>query len=107
MSKHIRKPLKSTVTCLDWHPGNSLLAYGGTDYKCRVFYAHVEEVDGPAPKNNIWLDRPISNECLQEYGSTSSGWVYSVSFNTSGNRLAWVGHDSSIYIIDAERNIKE
>ncbi len=94
------------MTCLDWHPDNSILACGGTDYKCRVFYAHIEEVDGPASLNNVWLSK-TSSECLQEYGSQSSGWVYSVSFNLSGNRLAWVGHDSTIYVIDAARSVKE
>ena len=33
VAKHIKKPLRSTVTCLDWHPNNVLLAAGATDYK--------------------------------------------------------------------------
>ena len=105
VSLHVKKLLKSAVTCLDWHPNNSIIACGGTDYKCRVFWAHVEAVDGPEPENKNWIT--TKTECLQEYGSQSSGWVYSVSFNLSGNRLAWVGHDSTIYVVDADRSVKE
>ena len=36
VAKHIKKPLRSTVTCLDWHPNNVLLAAGATDYKVRI-----------------------------------------------------------------------
>ena len=32
---------------------------------------------------------------------STGGWVHSVSFSADGNRLAWVGHDSSINIYDA------
>ena len=26
LAKHVKKNIKSTVTCLDWHPNNNLLA---------------------------------------------------------------------------------
>jgi len=29
------------------------------------------------------------------------GWVHGVSFSASGDRLAWVGHDSTITVVDA------
>merc|ERR1712198_571599 len=35
VAKHIKKPLKSTITCLDWHPNNILIAAGSTDFKVR------------------------------------------------------------------------
>ena len=38
VAKHIKKPLRSTVTCLDWHPNNVLLAAGATDYKVRTSF---------------------------------------------------------------------
>jgi actin related protein 2/3 complex subunit 1A/1B len=31
------------------------------------------------------------------------GWVHSVSFSSSGDRIAWVGHDSSISVADASK----
>ena len=33
------------------------------------------------------------------------GWVHSVSFSADGNRLAWVGHDSSVSVADATRGM--
>ena len=33
------------------------------------------------------------------------GWVHCVSFSGDGNRLAWVGHDSSISVADATRQM--
>ncbi|KAL4826318.1 hypothetical protein H8958_000713 [Nasalis larvatus] len=36
VSKHIKKPIRSTVLSLDWHPNNVLLAAGSCDFKCRV-----------------------------------------------------------------------
>jgi actin related protein 2/3 complex subunit 1A/1B len=33
------------------------------------------------------------------------GWVHSVSFSADGNKLAWVGHDSSISVADATRDM--
>lgn len=35
VSKHIKKPIRSTVLSLDWHPNNYLLAVGSTDFKAR------------------------------------------------------------------------
>ena len=36
VSKHIKKPIRSTITSLDWHPNNVLLAAGSTDFKVRA-----------------------------------------------------------------------
>ncbi|KAG5461179.1 MAG: WD40-repeat-containing domain protein [Olpidium bornovanus] len=35
VSKHIKKPIRSTVLSLDWHPNNVLLAAGAADKKVR------------------------------------------------------------------------
>lgn len=35
VSKHIKKPIRSTITSLDWHPNNVLLVAGSTDYKVK------------------------------------------------------------------------
>jgi actin related protein 2/3 complex subunit 1A/1B len=32
---------------------------------------------------------------------STGGWVHSVSFSPSGNKLAWIGHDSSVSVADA------
>ena len=46
LSKQIKKPMRSTITSLDWHPNNVLLAIGACDFKTRVFSAYVKEVLG-------------------------------------------------------------
>ena len=33
------------------------------------------------------------------------GWVHAVSFSADGNKLAWVGHDSSISVADATKYV--
>jgi actin related protein 2/3 complex subunit 1A/1B len=35
VSKHIKKPIRSTVLSLDWHPNNALLAAGSSGFKTR------------------------------------------------------------------------
>ena len=45
VSKQIKKPLRSTVLSVDWHPNNVLLAAGSADMKARVFSAYIKEVD--------------------------------------------------------------
>jgi hypothetical protein len=45
VTKHIRKPIRSTVLSLDWHPENILLAAGSADGKARVFSAYIKGVD--------------------------------------------------------------
>ena len=36
VSKHIKKPITSTILCLGWHPNNVLLACGGADSKVSI-----------------------------------------------------------------------
>lgn len=45
VSKHIKKPIRSTVLSVDWHPNNVLLAAGSADNKARVFSAFIKGVD--------------------------------------------------------------
>jgi actin related protein 2/3 complex subunit 1A/1B len=44
-AKHIKKPIRSTVLSLDWHPNGVLIAAGSADFKARVFSAYLKEVD--------------------------------------------------------------
>lgn len=44
IAKHIKKPIRSTVKCIDWHPDNVLIAIGACDLKARVFSAYIKEV---------------------------------------------------------------
>lgn len=104
VSKQIKKPIKSTVTCLDWHPNNVLLAVGACDFKARVFSAYVKEVD-EKPSPNPWGAKMPFGVLLAEVSCT--GWVHSVAFSPSGCRLAFVSHDSSVALIDTNRSLTE
>jgi len=102
VAKHIKKPLKSTVTSLDWHPNNILLAAGSTDFKVRVFSGYVKEIESK-PSPTSWGAKMPMGQLLAEFSNSSNGggWVHSVSFSPDGTRLAWVGHDSSISVADS------
>ncbi|KAF2980915.1 hypothetical protein EK904_014706 [Melospiza melodia maxima] len=90
VSKHIKKPIRSTVLSLDWHPNNVLLAAGSCDFKCRVFSAYIKEVD-EKPASTPWGSKMPFGQLMSEFGGAGSGgWVHSVSFSASGNRLAWL-----------------
>uniref|UniRef100_A0A1A9UYR4 Actin-related protein 2/3 complex subunit n=1 Tax=Glossina austeni TaxID=7395 RepID=A0A1A9UYR4_GLOAU len=103
VSKHIKKPIRSTVTSLDWHPNNILLVAGSTDYKVRVFSAYIKDIeDQPTP--TPWGSRmPLGNLMAEFKNSANSngGWINNVSFSSDGNKICWVGHDSCINVADA------
>lgn len=37
VSKHLKKPIRSTILSVDWHPNNVLLAAGGADARVSHF----------------------------------------------------------------------
>lgn len=97
VSKHIKKPIASTVLCVDWHPNNVLLACGGTDMKARVVSAYIKGVDEkPAPSG--WGERLPFNTLCGEFESPSCGWIHSVGFSPDGESVAFAAHDSSITV---------
>lgn len=49
VSKHIKKPIKSTVNSLDWHPNNVLLAAGCADFKVKIFSGFIKEIEDNFP----------------------------------------------------------
>lgn len=97
VAKHIKRPLRSTVLSLDWHPNNVLLAAGSADYRARVFSAFIKGVD-ERPPPSVWGERlPFGTICA-EFKTPASGWVHGVGFSPSGDALAFVGHDSSLTV---------
>ena len=106
VAKHIKKPLKSTITSLDWHPNNILLAAGSSDFKVRVYSGFVKEIE-PKPSATAWGARmPMGNLMIEFSNSPNGGgWVHDVSFSADGMKLAWVGHDSSISVADASKDM--
>jgi actin related protein 2/3 complex subunit 1A/1B len=105
ISKQIKKPIRSTITCLDWHPNNVLLACGSTDFKARVFSGYIKEVD-EKPSSTPWGSKMTFANMMAEFATGGGGWVHGVSFSANGDRLAWVGHDSSINVVDAASGLQ-
>lgn len=95
ISKHLKKPIRSTVLSLDWHPNNVLLAAGSTDMRVRVFSAFIKDVD-TKPEATVWGSRlPFGTVCME---FTAGGWVHDVKFSPSADFVAYVTHGSTIEI---------
>lgn len=77
VSKHIKKPIRSTVTCLDWHPNNLVLVAGLTDFRVRVFSAYIKLLEEPNDDGNPWCKKGGSpgslGTLLAEFTNSSSG----------------------------------
>jgi len=99
VSKQIKKPIRSTVTCLDWHPNNVLLGAGSSDFKARIFSAYIKEIESK-PSPTTWGSKMPFGNMMCEFSNGGGGWVHDISFAPSGDKLAWIGHDSSISVVD-------
>ncbi|KAH9001128.1 actin-like protein ARPC3 [Lactarius akahatsu] len=98
VAKQLKKPIRSTVLSIDWHPNNVLLAAGSADMKARVFSAYIKDVD-KRPPPSVWGEKLPFNTVCGEYSSNSGGWVHSVGFSPSGDALAFASHDSTISVV--------
>ncbi|KAH6853735.1 WD40-repeat-containing domain protein [Chaetomium sp. MPI-CAGE-AT-0009] len=98
VSKHLKKPIRSTVTTLAWHPNSVLLAAGSTDAHARVLSSFIKGVDA-RPEPTAWGERLPFNTVCGEYMNNSAGWIHSVAFSPSGDALAFAAHDSSITVV--------
>jgi actin related protein 2/3 complex subunit 1A/1B len=107
VAKHIKKQIRSTTLCLDWHPNNALIAAGGSDFKCRIFVAYVPEVDGQKAQETPWGSNLKPADCVAEFAASNRGWVHACAFNFSGTALAFVGHDSCVYMVDGLANSQQ
>ncbi|KII66348.1 Actin-related protein 2/3 complex subunit 1A [Thelohanellus kitauei] len=99
VSKHIKKPIRSSVLCLDWHPGSSVLAAGSSDFCVRVFSAAIKETK-VKPVPTPWGEKTSFGAVFAEFRNTHDGWVHSVNFSPSGNRLVWTSHDATVSCAD-------
>lgn len=104
VSKHIKRPLRSTVTAIDWHPNNKVLVAGSTDYKVRVFSACIKDMEDAQNKSS-WGSSSSLGTLFAEFPNSTSGggWVHAVAFSPCGNKICWVGHNSSICVADASK----
>ena len=98
VSKQLKKPIRSTITTVAWHPNSVLLAAGSTDAHARVFSSFIKGVD-QRPEGSVWGERLPFNTVCGEYLNNSAGWIHGCAFSPSGNALAFAAHDSSITIV--------
>uniref|UniRef100_A0A8C5FNR2 Actin-related protein 2/3 complex subunit n=1 Tax=Gadus morhua TaxID=8049 RepID=A0A8C5FNR2_GADMO len=98
--KHIKKPIRSTILSLDWHPNNVLLAAGSCDFKCRVFSAYIKEVEEKPGPTSWGSKMPFGEMLFESSEAGGGGWVHGVCFSHSGNRLTWTSHDSSVAVAE-------
>lgn len=96
VSKMIKKH-KSSVLSIAWHPCSTVLATGSSDFRCRIFSAHVDGVDGDQPAEAGGYPSKPFGEVLAEF--TCGGWVHGVAYSPSGASLAFAGHDASISVV--------
>lgn len=99
-SKKIKKPIKSTVTCLDWHPNNVLIACGSSDFRVRVYSAYSKNGD----TESSWGKHSAMGTVLFDHYEGDGGWVLSVCFSADGSKLVWVKRNSTIYVADSTLN---
>jgi len=74
-----------------------LLATASTDFKCRIFSAFIKGVDQKIPNTPFGNKLPFGEmfaeiDCL--------GWVQSVQWSPSGNKVAFCGQDSTVSVAD-------
>ena len=98
VSKHLKKPIRSTITTVAWHPNSVLLAAGSTDAHARVFSSFIKGIDA-RPESSVWGERLPFNTVCGEFLNNSAGWVHGCAFSPSGNALAFTAHDSSITVV--------
>jgi len=95
VSKHIKKPIRSTVLSIDWHPNNVLIAAGSADFKARVFSGYIKGVDDK-PEGSSWGSKLPFGDVFGEF--SAGGWVHDVAFTPDGENLAYASHDSTLSI---------
>ncbi|KAK9456269.1 WD40-repeat-containing domain protein [Dipodascopsis uninucleata] len=98
VSKHIKKPLRSTVLSVSWHPNSVLLAAGSTDSHARVFSTFIKGIDA-RPEPTAWGEKIPFQTLCGDFTSAAGGWVHDAAFSPSGNALAFVSHDSAITVV--------
>ncbi|KAI9865952.1 MAG: hypothetical protein M1813_001919 [Trichoglossum hirsutum] len=98
VSKHIKKPIRSTITTISWHHNSVLLAAGSTDAHARVFSSFIKGVDA-RPESSVWGERLPFNTVCGEFLNNSAGWIHGVAFSPSGDVLAFAAHDSCVTVV--------
>lgn len=98
VSKHLKKPLRLTITSLLWHPNNVLLACGLTDGHARVFSAYIKGLDAK-PEPSAWGAKLPFQTLCGDFSTTTGAWIHAVAFSPAGDALAYVLHDAELHVV--------
>lgn len=99
ISKHLKKPIRSTILSIEWHPNSILLAAGSSDSHARVFSGFIKGIDAKPASGSLWGEKFPFNTVCGDFISSNGGWVHDVAFSPSGDVLAFVAHDSTLTIV--------
>jgi len=106
VAKHLKKPLRSTILSLSWHPDNILLASGSADSHARVHSAFIKGLDAKIP-SPIWGEKlEFGTLCADWVNETGGGWVHGISFSPDGANVGWVGHDCCMSVANPSSPIQ-
>lgn len=104
VSKHIKKPIRSTVTCLSWHENGVLLAAGGTDGYLRIFSGFIKGLDSKeVVAGSPWGDRFPFGSVAREFYQGS--YVHDLQWRSNQERIAFVAHDGTVNIADPQGTV--
>ncbi|AGO13134.1 AaceriAFL022Wp [[Ashbya] aceris (nom. inval.)] len=99
VSKHIKKPIKSTINALSWHENGVLLAAGGTDGYLRVFSGYIKGLDQKEQvAGSPWGDKFPFGAVIREW--YHGAWIHDVQWRSQQERLAYVAHDGLLGVVD-------
>lgn len=102
VSKHIKKPIKSTINCLSWHENGVLLASGGTDGFMRIFSGFIKGLDSKdSVANSPWGSKfPFGSLIKEQY--QGGAYIHDVQWRSNVERVAYVAHDGTLNILDSQ-----
>lgn len=105
VSKHIKKPIKSTVNCLSWHANGILLGSGGTDGYVRVFSGFIKGLDSKEIMNGSpWGDKFPFGSLVKEWYQGS--YIHDVEWRSTVDRIAYVSHDGLLSVADSQGQVQ-
>ncbi|CCE89497.1 Arc40p TDEL_0A01650 [Torulaspora delbrueckii] len=105
VSKHIRKPIKSTVNCLSWHENGVLLASGGTDGYMRVFSGFIKGLDSKdIMTGSPWGDKFPFGSLVKEWYQGS--YIHDVEWRSNIEKVGYVSHDGCLSVADSQGQVQ-
>lgn len=106
VSKHIKKPIKSTINCLAWHENGVLLASGGTDGYMRIFSGFIKGLDSKEiMTNSPWGSKfPFGSLIKEQY--QGGAYIHDVQWRSNIEKVAYVAHDGTLDILDYQGNLQ-